>query len=358
MANAPRVRSPGKPCLEVAATRSSVPGGRHALLVHPDLHGAEYGMLRDFEQAIVAATGAQVVSFPAEARAAAARFPIGTRKAPLRRFMRRTRMRIDADTVWVICMGPENHLLDLVSLELPPGARTVLYLFDTLPHQGEALRHVVSTSDIDLLITTFPDAVPWLNRITGRSWHVVLQGASAKRFNAPGLGQRSIAISSYGRRIEAFHHALRDWSVRHGRYYDFQTSAGVRADVPCDDLYRQYAWHVGHSVFSVCWPVEATNPARAGNLSPITCRWFEAAMAGAAIVGRAPTLDAFFEVFPRELVTPVPDGIDVDSFLDEIWDRRQFMHERAMDWRGTLAERWSWDSRVAEILQLLADRVV
>jgi hypothetical protein len=342
--------------LDAAATRSSVPGGRHALLVHPDLHGPEYGMLRDFEQAIVAATGAQMVSFPAEARDAAARLPLGTRKAPLRRFIRRTRMRIDADTVWVVCMGAENNLLDLVALELPRGARKLVYIFDTLPHQDKSTQQLVLTSDVDLLITSFPDAVPRLNRITGRSWQVVLQGASAKRFEAVELAKRGIAFSSYGRRLDAFHHALRDWSVRHGRYYDFQTSTGVRADVPCDDLYRQYAWHVGHSVFSVCWSVESTNPIRAGNLSPITCRWFEAAMAGAAIIGRAPTLDAFFEVFPRELVTPVPDGVDVDAFLDEIWDRRQLMHERAMDWRGTLADRWSWDARVDEILRLLADR--
>lgn len=334
--------------------QNASPSPRHALLVNPLLHGPEYGMLRDLESAIVGSTRAIQVPLPFAALERGQRSPLGTRWAWRRRLAKRERLEINADVLWVVCMGPENHLLDLIDLRLPKGAKKILYLFDTLPNQLESIRYACKDIEWDLLVTAFPDAVEWLSRWTGLRWHWVAQGVLPERFPAAPVNQRLIGFCSYGRRVESVHRQVNDWAIARNVAYDFQTSAKVRADVPCDDLYRQYAWHLGHSLFSICWPVETTHPTRAGFLKPLTCRWFEAAMAGAVIVGSEPDLPQFREFFPAGLVHPLAASGQIAPALDALWSDRARLSAAAADFRASFASRWSWYTRVAEIKALLA----
>ena len=332
---------------------------RHVLLTVPDCSGFQYGMLRDFEDEIVRLTGAAVVPIPKWGAPAFLRERLahGTRLAPLRRFVPpRAGFQVDADVLWLVLMGPESSWLDLYRAWDARVGYRVLYVYDTFAEQLPALRRLVGAARWDLLITSFHSAVPMLERETGRRWHAVAQGVKADRFAPVPAAARGIALSSYGRRVEAVHRTLEHFCEGAGLHYDATVAATLDPRVSPRYLYRQYAWHLRHSVFTVAWPVELTHPARAGGLSPVTCRWFEAAAGATTMIGRAPRDPIFTELFGPDAVLPLdpaprsPD--DTRDAIAALWADRDVHLRRAEALRAERLARWTWEARVREILAL------
>ena len=118
-------------------------------------------------------------------------------------------------------------------------------------------------------------------------------------------------------------------------------------------LYKQYAWHVRHSHFTVCWPVEITHPSRAGSMSPITCRWFESAAAGSTMLGAPPKDPMFTRLFGADAVIPLDPAPrsagELRETLDVLYRDRDAHLARALDRRAEHAEAWTWETRVREI---------
>lgn len=182
---------------------------------------------------------------------------------------------LQADVAWCILMGPENYQLDLFKNWNIRCKTKILYLFDTLPAQYPLIKRLFSNNIWDILITSFNDAVADLENITGRKWHSIEQAADIDLFKPVPVNDRLIHFSSYGRRYPEVHLAIKDFCVSNGLCYDYTTHDGKHPVVDSTELYRQYAWHLSHSLFTLSWPVELTNPSRAGHLHPITCRWFK-----------------------------------------------------------------------------------
>ncbi len=232
----------------------------------------------------------------------------GTRYAPLRRFVpKRGGFAVDADVLWLVLMGPESSWLDLFRAWDARVGYRIVYVYDTFGEQLESLRRLASAARWDLMITSFHGAVPMLRRETGRDWIAVPQGVKLDRFAPVPGDKREIGVSSYGRRVEPVHAALDRWSDETGVHYDATVAATLNPRVPSSYLYKQYAWHLRHSHYTVAWPVELTNPARAGSFSPVTCRWFEAAAAATTMIGRPPVDPIFTGAVRRERrVAPRP----------------------------------------------------
>lgn len=332
---------------------------RHALLSKTASHGFQYGVLRDFEDEIVRLTGAERAFMP-EWRGPAPlhdRIAHGTRFAPLRRFVpRQAGFEVDADVLWVILMGPEDSSLDLLrAWDGKVGAR-ILYLFDTFEDQLPALRTLLAATRWDHLITSFHAAVPMLERQTGRRWSAVTQGVKLDRFLPVPAGQRVIPVSSYGRRIAPVHRAIEAWSTERGLHYETSIAASIQPSVDSRYLYRQYAWHIRHSNFNVCWPVEMTHPARVGSMSPITCRWFESAAAATTMIGAAPRDPMFAELFGPDAVIPLDPAArtpgEIHDVLDALYRDREAHLDRALARRAERSAAWTWEARVREILAL------
>ncbi len=330
---------------------------RHVLLTVGDSHGHEYGALRDLEDEIVRVTGAEIVEAPRwpAPRGLRDRLAHGTRWAPLRRFVpRRGGFEVAADVLWLVLMGPESSWLDLYrAWDRRVGFR-IVYVFDTFAAQLPSLRRLCAAARWDLAVTSFAGAAPMLERETGRAWKSVPQGVKLDRF-AP-TDARAIAISSYGRRVPRVHEALADFARGRALHYDFSTAGALARDVSVRDAYAQYAWRLRSSAFTVSWPVELTHPRRAGDLSPITCRWFEAAAAGTPILGRAPRDPLFADLFGDDAVIPLEpsprSSADTLEAIAAAWSRRDDHLRAAAARRATRAPRWSWESRVHEILTL------
>lgn len=330
---------------------------RHVLLTVPGSHGFQYGMLRDFESEIVRLTGAVTVPMPLwdAPEPIRGRLAHGTRYAPLRRFVpKRGGFGVDADVLWLVLMGPESSWLDLYRAWDEKVGYRIVYVYDTFEEQLPAIRRLVASAKWDLLITSFHGAVPMLERETGKPWIAVPQGVLLDRFTPAPLAQRTIGVSSYGRRVEPIHESIDRFCDSIGAYYDATVAASLNPKVSPAYLYKQYAFHLRHSLFTVAWPVELTNPSRAGSLSPVTCRWFEAAAAGTTMIGAPPKDPVFEELFGPGAVLPLdphprsPD--DTKQALMALWNDRERHLEVALARREARKQQWTWEARVREIL--------
>ena len=172
-----------------------------------------------------------------------------------------------------------------------------------------------------------------LERETGRRWHAVAQGVRADRFAPLPAGERGIAVSSYGRRLEAVHRSIDRFCEDEGLYYDATVAATLDPRVTAGQLYRQYAWHLRHSVYTVAWPVELTHPGRAGALSPMTCRWFEAGASATPMIGKPPGDPIFTELFGAGAVLPLDPAPrspnETREAMAALWEGRAAHLERA-----------------------------
>jgi hypothetical protein len=107
-------------------------------------------------------------------------------------------------------------------------------------------------------------------------------------------------------------------------------------------------------LFNVSWPVEITNPARAGKLNPITCRWFEAAAAGAIILGRKPNNILFdLHLHPDLIVQIDPFASREELFkkLNKIWENKTQYNVRADSISKMISSKITWKNRVERILE-------
>jgi hypothetical protein len=332
---------------------------RHMVLLDGSANGWESGTQRCLEQEIIKQTNGTGfdVSAYRQTRALERRFGHGTRFEVLRDWLPKKKLKLpQVDVLWLVLMGPENYRLDLFRGWEDCARYKVLYVFDTLPSQYDCLRRLLSDSRWNLCIGSFNDAVPVLERLTGRKWHHVDQAVAVDLFKPATVEERVIHFSAYGRRHPAIHEAVLEFAETHGLYYDFTMHERPHPTADPMTVYRQFAWHLSHSLFTFSWPVELTNPARAGSLSPITCRWFEAAAAGTVVLGQAPRNRHFEELFGRDFVTPIsPDGsrISIMKQLESVWSSRFHLAQQALDRRASLAPILGWSARVERMSQLI-----
>lgn len=331
---------------------------KHVILKNQDVNGWEYGILRSFENTIAKVTGAEIINYPKKRISPPflKRFGHGMDISKYRNLLPKTTFKPEADILWVILMGPENFELDLYKGWQKSAAKKILYLCDTLPLQMNTIKRLFSHNDFDLCITAFEDAIPTLQNITGRKWHGLVQAAPPELFKSSPFEERSIHFSNYGRRFPAFHYALLDFCNQNNLYYDYTTHDGKHPTADATELYKQYAWHVSHSLFNICWPVELTSPQRAGYLKPITARWFEAALSGCIIIGKSPDnlkFDFDLDKSLVEQINPFEDKKKIFKRLDELWENREALFVKSQKIRDENKERWSWENRINQILQWL-----
>jgi len=312
---------------------------KHVLIKNDNLNGWEYGTLRSFEDSIVKVTGASILSIPDYqfAKKYLHHLGHGMNKSFLRNYLPKQPFTVEADVVWYILMGPENYKLDLFSGWNEKVKTKILYLYDTLPHQYPLITKLFSGNVWDICITSFNDAVDDLEKLTQHKWYCVEQASDALLFKGSTLSDRFIHFTSYGRRLPEFHQALLEFCSSNGLYYDYTTHDGKNPTIDPKELYKQYAWHLNHSLFTISWPVELTNPARAGHLNPITCRWFEAAASGTIIAGKCPDNSVFADWLDPNLVEELnPFGTKQQLFkqLDHLWDKRTDLFQKCQQIRN------------------------
>jgi hypothetical protein len=336
-----------------------MPDVKHLLLRNQWVSGWEYGVLRSFENAIVKITGAEIINYP-ERKISSKLLSYmghGMDKDKYRFLLPKAKFTPDADVLWVILMGPENFELDLYKGWQNSAKKKVLYLCDTLPKQMNAIKKLFSNNTFDVCMTAFEDAIPELEKLTNHKWHCVLQGAPTDLFEPAPFEERLIHFTSYGRRFPPFHNALLEYCKKNNLYYDYSTQAKLPATANVSEVYKQYAWHLTHSLFNVSWPLELTNPQNAGYLRPITTRWFEAGLSACINIGKGPDNPKFHKDLTPDIVeeiNPYESMENIHKQLDNLWHRREDLFKKNLERREANKERWDWDNRVNTMLTLLS----
>ena len=279
----------------------------------------------------------------------------GMRFESVRTFLPHKKLPVKADVLWHILMCPENYELDFYTgWEQVP--TRIVYIFDTLEPHLPILKKLFSGNAFNILITSFHDAVPHLTQLTGKRWHAIEQAVPPETFYLVETPDKVIHFSAYGRRHTRFHHLLQEFCLHNNLYYDYSTHNGPNQWTDENELYRQYAWHIQHSIFTISWPVEITNPQRAGYFNPITCRWFEAAACGTVIVGRAPDNKLFNQLLHPDLVVKIdPDEKKETIFknLESLWRNRNKHQQTAYAISREMGERLTWENRVKRMMGLI-----
>lgn len=330
---------------------------KHALLYQEGLIGWQYGMLKALEDEIVRQTNAELIKVPEhDFEKKHRRVEHGRRLGFIRKYLPKMTMEVNADVAWHILMAPGDYNLDLIKNWYRNVKYRIVYVFDTLQPIEQALIDAFSDDTFNIRITSFQEAVPYMEKITGKKWYAIEQAVPDAFFECLPYEQRSISFSSYGRRLPGFHQILLEFVQENNLYYDFSTHNGSIINKYDAYIYKHYEWHVAHSMFNVCWPVELSDPRRAGSLRPITCRWFEVAAAGTCIIGKKPDNKYFDTCLHPNLV------IELDPFkkkqelfrdLDKLWQNRESHLKLSQQIRDENIHRWTWKDRVERILKLI-----
>lgn len=328
---------------------------KHLIIRDANLQGWAYGMLRSFENAIIEETNAGVSVIPDYSMPAKyfRHFGNGMNRGKYRRYFPKDQFNLDCDVAWYILMGPEDYRLDVFKGWNENTGKKILYLYDTFPSQYDLIARIVKDQHWDLLITSFNDAVDDLTRLTRREWICIEQAADRDLFLPVSLENKLIHFSSYGRKETAFHEIVKSFVSAKGLYYDYTTHDVKHPTAEPYELYKQYAWHLTHSLFTFSWPVEITNPARAAHLRPITCRWFEALASGTIMAGAAPANPAFVKQLSPNAVRPFNLNAGKDAMVDQLntfWNLREKYFEDALKLSDERRHDISWHKRVQTIL--------
>lgn len=330
---------------------------KHVLLKNPRLKGWEYGMLRAFEEEIIQQTKASVFEVPYYGQPSILnRAAHGMRWEPAREFLPKKSLDIDGDVLWYVLMGPENYELDLFKDWSKKATYRIVYLFDTLEPQFRLMKKLFSGPEFNIKITSFNDAVPFLQDLTGQPWQAIEQAVPSGLFRAVPSAEKVIDFSSYGRRLPVFHDALLEFCKYHDLYFDYTMHQVKDPTAPEEELYRQYAWHLTHSKFTVSWPVELTNPKRAGRLHPITCRWFEAAASSTIVIGQKPGNSSFDKLLAPNFVAqidPFKEKRLILRDLEQLYAQYDVLKANADAIELENRDRWTWKNKVERALSTL-----
>jgi hypothetical protein len=335
---------------------------KHVVLTNSGLRGFEYGSLCDFEDEIIRITGGELQVSPIRKlpRLIDRRIGHGTRYSDLRKLIPKVKHHLKADVLWVVLMGPESFALDLYRKWDQGVGLKILYLFDTMENQLPSIRRVLGSTTWDYTFTSFRGAVPFLEEQTQRRWLVAPQGVKLERFRPAPLEERLIGFCAYGRRLKKIHESIKEFCAATGKHYEYSTAASLQPQIDPRENHEMYAWHLGHTIFNFNWPVELTHPTRVRTFSPITCRWFEAAASGNVIIGLPPTDPTFNDIFGKDLVIPICETGNADALKklwEKLWEERECHLARALERRERLAHKWSWESRIREILGIVGSEV-
>lgn len=252
-----------------------------------------YGMVVDFEDAVAAASSADLVPVPLYSTRA--RIEGLLRAKPVRTVHP---PRADYDVCLLVAMAPYwLPSLRLVHNLRAVARRVVVYLFDSwLKDLAELRSHRGLWPLIDDLVVSFAHTKDaYASQLPCRV-HYLPQAVDTRWFG-PHQGSPRVDVLSLGRRLPEVHAQLLEICRRRDLFYDYQTHAAPQA---IDLLENQEL--IGRlcqlSRVHVSWAVDRTNPLRRNEGAAVTARWFESAASAAVVIGSAPEGEEFRRLFP------------------------------------------------------------
>lgn len=160
------------------------------------------------------------------------------------------------------------------------------------------------------------------------------------------LSDRSIDVLEFGRKYDAFHHAIRDGLAGDGATHLYEKIKGEIIFPTLDDFHPA----LGNSKISVCFPGSLSHPEVTGHVETTTLRYFESIGSRCVVLGRCPA--ELRDLFGFSPILEMQAGNELEQVryvLKHVADLQAFVdrnYERFLE-VGT------WEKRMPMILRSL-----
>jgi hypothetical protein len=195
-----------------------------------------------------------------------------------------------------------------------------------------------------------------LSEALGQPCPYVPGGVDALRFTPfPDPPERVIDVYSVGRRLEGLHHMLLKLAARDSLFYLYDTLQTGGSQAPDHREHRElYASAAKRSRFFMVAPGKVDSPEQTGGQSEVGFRYYEAAAAGAVMIGQVPGSPSYREMFgwPDAVIPVSPDGSDLEGILSELSHRPERIHAISRRNAEEALVRHDWSDRWSRILAI------
>lgn len=176
--------------------------------------------------------------------------------------------------------------------------------------------------EFDHVIFGMPETAKLASDVLGRECYCVPGGVNALRFSPfPCPPERVIDVLSIGRRFEGIHQALTKETLRTNWFYVHDTFRVSDAQTFDYQQHREmYANMLKRSRYFLVAPGKMDRPNETKGQAHVGYRYYEAAAAGAIMIGQTPDSETFRAMFdwPGAVMEVKPDGSDLEGLLFEL----------------------------------------
>ena len=291
-------------------------------------HASQY----EFEDIIVACDDAVLLAPPA--RSASSVRPVAhgvfnrARRAvglPRRAYIQSISSAFDSDLFMAVFAAPhEIGALPHLRPAWERASKRAAFVVEMYrPGFADARDYLRQLRGFDHIFVFTRDVIGPIQELTGVPTSFLATGVDAPLFVPPSPApERTIDVLSYGRRVPRTHEALVEAWRRGDFYYSFDT---VRGPFDVND-HREHRAQLAATLQRARYVIIRRNnddPVRAlrtGGEETLSNRLFEAAAAGAVILGSAPGTPDFERYFPwTDAVVPVPENpADIPDLVREL----------------------------------------
>jgi hypothetical protein len=195
-----------------------------------------------------------------------------------------------------------------------------------------------------------------LSEELNRQCHFVQTGIDAIRFSPSSTPEtRVIDIYSMGRGLPELHQVFLEIAEQHQLFYLYDTFTSASVPVKNYQQHRDmFANLAKRTRYFIVAPAKVDSPKQTVDQVEIGARYFEAAAAGAILLGQAPKCKHFDELFnwPDAVIEIQPDGSDVAQVLASLEAQPERLSEISRRNRIESLLRHDWLYRWKQILNI------
>ena len=233
----------------------------------------------------------------------------------------------------------------------------VCFLAEFYTAHASQYDHFLRTlSRFDHVLTSFSSSVPAIGRAIGKPCHHVPFATDVRRFTPwPKPPRRVIDVFSIGSRSGSVHEALLRLAAERDFFYVYDTIPSALVKPSSATQHRDLlAACAKRSRFFVAYEAKVANTESQGQ-SEVGARYFEGTAAGAILLGSAPTVPAFRELFPWQdpVVEVGTDGCDVAAVIDSFATRQEDMERLSTRNAVNALRKHDWGHRWRSILHIV-----
>lgn len=261
-----------------------------------------------------------------------------------------------ADLLIVVAMGPPAlRMLNAIPRWRKRYGQVVAYVPDIYP-PSEKMLDLGIVRDLDALFISYSQMVERVAALTPTPIYLLQQAADVLG-GLPTRAEKPIGITAFGRQPVGLTAAIAQQFTEPDSPSLAWWSPGTYPYSRTPELDRAgFLNMLRASQLTLCYRFEDTNPQQYRGVSPFTARWFEAAAAGAAVAGSAPSCPEADSPESIQTILLSTDPLEAVSEIKVLLDS-EVPREVAQQNLALAAKHHDWRHRIASILTTIGSGI-